>query len=68
MFVIECLPFSKGLNKDSLSYFSSKPIEVGSLVKVNIRNKSTNALVIAIKDVTEAKTELKSAHFQLKKI
>ncbi|PIR40307.1 MAG: primosomal protein N' [Candidatus Zambryskibacteria bacterium CG10_big_fil_rev_8_21_14_0_10_34_34] len=68
MFVIECLPFSKGLNKDYLSYFSSKPIEVGSLVKVNIRNKSTNALVIAIKDVTEAKTELKSAHFQLKKI
>ena len=68
MYIIECLPFSKGLNKDSLSYFSSKEIEPGSLVKVNIRNKSVNALVIESKNATESKTELKRANFQLKKI
>jgi len=68
MYIIECLPFSKGLKKDSLSYFSSKAIEVGSLVKINIRNKSTNALVIENKNATESKTEIKSAQFQLKKI
>jgi hypothetical protein len=27
MFIIDCLPFSKGLNKESLSYFSTNPVE-----------------------------------------
>src|SRR3989338_3900369 len=68
MFIIECLPFSKGLNKDSLSYFSPQPIEPGSLIKVGLRGKSVNALVIGSQNATERKTEIKSANFQLKKI
>jgi len=68
MFIIECLPFSKSLNKDSLSYFSSQPVEPGSLIKVGLRGKSVNALVIGSQNATERKTEIKSANFQLKKI
>jgi primosomal protein N' (replication factor Y) (superfamily II helicase) len=68
MFIIDCLPFSKGLNKESLSYFGPKHLEPGSLIKINIRNKSVPALVIKSRDATEIKTEIKSADFQLKKI
>ncbi len=68
MFIIECLPFSKGLNKESLSYFGPKYLEPGSLVKVNIRDKSVPALVLESRDATEIKSEIKSAGFSLKKI
>ena len=68
MFIIDCLPFSKGLNKESLSYFGAKYLAPGSLVKINIRNKSVSALVIESRDATEIKSEIKSASFQLKKI
>lgn len=68
MFIIECLPFSKGLNKESLSYFGPEYLEAGSLIKVTIRGKSVPALVIESRSVAEAKSEIKSADFRLKKI
>lgn len=68
MFVIDCLPFSKGLNKDALSYFSSEYITPGSLVKITVRNRKLSALVIDSKDARERKTEIKSADFKLSKI
>lgn len=68
MFIIDCLPFSKGLNKESLSYFGPKYLEPGSLLKVNLRGKNISALVLESRDATEAKSEIKSANFQLKKI
>jgi len=68
MYIIECLPLTKGLNKDSLSYFSKDFLEPGSLIKVNIRNKSNNALVLESRDAVEVKSEIKSADYQLKKI
>lgn len=68
MFIIECLPFSKGLNKDSLTYFSTEHLEPGSLIKVSLRNKSVPALVLESRDAQTAKAEIKTADFRLKKI
>jgi primosomal protein N' len=68
MFIIECLPLSKSLNKESLSYFGSEYLEPGSLLKINIRGKNTSALVLESRDVVDLKTEIKSANFRLKKI
>src|SRR3989344_3941270 len=68
MFIIECLPFSKGLNKESLSYFGPKYLEPGSLLKINIRSKSVPALVLESRNASEIKSEIKSANFRLKKI
>jgi len=68
MFIVECLPLVKGLNKESLSYFSKDFFEPGSLVRVNIRSKPILALVLESKSVLEAKSEIKSADFQMKKI
>ena len=67
MFIIECLPFSKGLNKESLSYFSAKSFEPGTLLKINLRGKNISALVLESRDAIEAKSEIKSADFSLKK-
>jgi primosomal protein N' len=68
MYVIECLPFSKGLQKESLTYFGPEHLEPGALVKVNLRGKNISALVLESRSVTEAKSEIKTADFQLKKI
>lgn len=68
MFIVECLPLSKGLNKDSLSYFSAKNPEPGSLLKINLRGKKISGLVLASRNAAEFKSEIKSADFQLKKI
>lgn len=68
MFIVECLPFSRSLNAESLSYFSTQHFEAGSLVRINLRGKNVPALVVSSKDAAELKTEIRSASFQLKKI
>lgn len=68
MFIIDCLPFSKGLKKEALSYFSTTDIEPGSLIKVNIRGKNVNALVLQSRDAKKMKAEIKALNFQLKKV
>lgn len=68
MYITDCLPFSKGLNKEKLSYFGSECFEAGSLIKVDLRGKKVSALVLESKNVSESKTEIKTADFKLKKI
>lgn len=68
MFIIECLPLSKGLAKESLSYFGPNHLEPGFLLKVNIKSKSVPALVLESREAAGIKSEIKSASFQLKKI
>ncbi len=68
MFIVECLPLSKSLTRESLSYFSSVRFEAGSLIKIPLRNKSVHALVLEWREVTENKSEIKSASFSMRKI
>ena len=68
MFIVSCLPFSKGWNKGILSYFSPEYLEPGSLLKISIRNKKVSALVLESRDAREAKSEIRSANFQIKKV
>lgn len=68
MYIVECIPFLKVLNRETLSYFSSEKFEPGTLIKVKIRNKNVGAIVIESRDVREQKSEIKSADFSLKKI
>lgn len=68
MFIIEVIPISKGVRVDTLSYFSSKEINIGSIVKVPLRSKNINAIVIAIQKAEEIKSEIKNANFSLKKL
>lgn len=68
MYLIQVVPFAKNFRKDSLSYFSSKKIEMGSIVTIELRNKNALGLVIKTEDVSKEKTNLKSSKFRLKKI
>lgn len=68
MFIIECLPLTKSLNKESLSYFSSKYFNAGSLIKVPLRKRMISALVLESKEVMDNKSEIKSAGFSMKKV
>lgn len=68
MFIIDCLPIKRGLNKGSLSYFGSNYLEPGSLIKINVRNKNESAIVVGSRPLEDYKSEIKSANFQLKKV
>jgi len=68
MKILEVIPITRGINKDTLSYFSGSDIPIGSIIKVPLRKRIVPALVINTKDVEDAKTEIKNSSFPLKKI
>lgn len=68
MNVITVIPISRGIGKETLSYFTSSAVELGSLVEVPLRKKFVEGLVIEIKDVRSMKSQLKTADFSLRKV
>jgi primosomal protein N' (replication factor Y) len=68
MKILEVIPISKGINKDTLSYFSGSDIPIGSIIKVPLRKRIVPALVIDSKNVEDSKSEIKNSSFALKKI
>lgn len=68
MKIIDVIPITRGIGKESLSYFTSEDAPLGSLVKVPLRNRSVAALVIDSKDVEEKKAEIRSSDFSIKKV
>ena len=68
MFVVQVTPLIKGTKINNLSYFSSVNYEVGTFVKVPIRNKTYRAIVISSKTVAEEKSQLRGAGFTLHKL
>lgn len=69
MYIVDVIPFSKSLNKDSLSYFSNKPVPLGSIVTIELRKKLVKGLAIESRELsTEEKISIKQSSFSLKKI
>jgi len=68
MKILEVIPIAKGINKETLSYFTGSDVSIGSIVKVPVRKKTVPALVIAAREILESKSEIKNASFSLKKI
>jgi primosomal protein N' len=68
MYLIEVIPFARGIAKDSLSYFSKDSFTPGSLVTIPLRSKSIYGLVLASREISQVKSEIKDATFALKKI
>lgn len=54
--------------KKNLSYFSSENYEIGSLIKVKIRNKNTIGLVTETKSILDEKIAIRKMGFPLKKV
>ncbi len=68
MRVLEVIPISKGITKETLSYFTASDVSIGSMVKVPLRKKVIAALVIQSREIEDMKSEIKSSSFALKKI
>ncbi|MFZ2523045.1 MAG: hypothetical protein WAW92_01525 [Minisyncoccia bacterium] len=68
MKVLTVIPVKKAIGRETLSYFTSEEITLGSVVKIPLRNKSGYGIVIDIRDAKELKSDIKSLSFNLKKI
>lgn len=68
MYVIHVIPFQKASRLDTLTYFSPKNYEIGSIVNVPIRKKIYPALVVKTEPVGDAKATVKSAEYSLLKL
>jgi primosomal protein N' (replication factor Y) len=68
MKLLNVIPISRGINKESLSYFTGSDITIGSVVKVPLRKKTIPAIVIGSEDVSDVKAEIKNASFETRKV
>jgi primosomal protein N' (replication factor Y) len=68
MYIATVIPLKKGLQKETLTYFSTTNISLGSIVVIQVRSKNIDAIVISMEDARTMKSDIKSAEFQLKKI
>ncbi len=68
MYLIEVFPIVRGIAKEKLSYFSANAIAPGSLVRVPLRNKAVNALVVSSRNAKELRSEIRGEKYELKKV
>ncbi len=68
MYILEIMPLTKSIRVEHLTYFSTKDVEIGSLVTMELRKKIVTGIVVNKKDALASKEELKSQSFSLKKI
>lgn len=68
MKIVTVSPLDKSIFKEELTYFSSLPVKIGSIVEIEVRNKKTKALVLDTKPASDLKTDLRNLDFKLKKI
>jgi primosomal protein N' (replication factor Y) len=68
MRIIHAIPLSRGVFRDSLSYFASIEINPGAIVSVPIRSKEIPALVVSSQLVDDVKAAIRGADYPVKKI
>jgi primosomal protein N' (replication factor Y) len=68
MNILQVIPISKAISKETLTYFSGLTILPGSIVEIPIRNKKTHGIVISSVSVSEKKGEIKNLSYNIKKI
>jgi primosomal protein N' (replication factor Y) (superfamily II helicase) len=68
MYLIDTIPISRGVAQDTLTYFSSKPFQTGTLINAPLRSRKIKALVINASEAASAKSALRSANHSLKKL
>ncbi|HEV7702548.1 MAG TPA: hypothetical protein VGO63_03865 [Candidatus Paceibacterota bacterium] len=68
MKIVNVIPLKKGILKGNLTYFTTKEIESGSIVTINLRGKRTLGLAVSSENVSNTKIDIKEMNFNLKKI
>lgn len=67
-YLTEVIPVAKTGSKETLTYYSSKKFDVGSLVSVPLRSRLVSGLVVSAKPALQNKALLRQSNFSLKKI
>jgi primosomal protein N' (replication factor Y) len=68
MKIITVIPISRGIGKDTLTYFTKEDVSVGSIVSVPLRSKTAHGLVTTTREIQDAKSDVKGLSYNLKKI
>lgn len=68
MNLVEVIPISRGISKETLTYFTSATISPGSLVKIPLRGKLVWGVTTNLQNADEMKSELRASPFTMKKI
>ncbi len=68
MHIVDVIPLSRTMNKETLSYFTAKTVSVGDTVLIPLRNKEVPGIVVDVKTAEDLKSGIKDASFGLKKI
>ena len=68
MWLLVVTPISRGFSKDQLYYFSAERLTEGDLVEVPLRSRQIVAKVDQVKAVIDAKSEIKSLPFSIRKV
>ena len=66
--ILSCIPISRGVGKEELSYFTFKDIREGYLISVPLRKRQVPAIVVRAERAIFSKAELKSLPFGLRKV
>ncbi len=68
MYVVTVIPISRGIPLDELSYFSASELPRGALANVPLKGRRIRAIVLSSVSAKEAKADIKSAEWSLKKL
>ncbi|MDP1625128.1 MAG: hypothetical protein Q8L64_05140 [bacterium] len=68
MHLIKAIPIVRGVGADLLSYWTPGAAPLGAVIRVPLRKRTVGALVISSQPAAEAKAEIKSADFEVKKV
>lgn len=68
MKLLEVIPISKGISKESLTYFAANDMPVGSIIRVPLRKKTVPAIVLSSQEAIDEKTAIKDSPYAIKKI
>lgn len=68
MQIITVAPIVRGALQGSLTYFSKEPIPAGMVIIAPIRTREVPAIVLESREVSDAKTSLKSSDYAIRKI
>lgn len=68
MYVVEVMPFVRGSNIETLTYYASEEYEPGMLVAIPIRSKIAHGIVTDCKPVSAAKAAVRAATFSLRRL
>jgi len=68
MKIVTVIPFAKNVFKEALTYYTSKKVVAGNVVKISLRKKEILGLVTHVESGEKSKTILKESQFALKKV